>query len=327
MNEAVFLAVCQALKKGEGVVDWMYLDMVGLVTVGVGFLLKEEGDVDKLKWVRDGGGPASSADAHARWRELNSIGQAVREGRASAGTHSAYKDPGGVRLNMAGVLETKVRGKYATLKTWPEFRNFDDFPPDAQMAILIRAWGPFDYIRCPKFIAACGRRDWEIARQEIPYGAVKQVDANRNPSMQQMMENAVAQEYERRSLGKAYPSGPIYPRRMISAAGQAVRESLISNVLQQQNWSQVYRLLNGLSMREMLATLDETSNTQLSGIARNLATFGGPYNPARIRFALDTIKNRSVPSNPPPDVAQYGQDREAAEYLKQHKGQPKSIEF
>ena len=70
------------------------------------------------------------------------------------------------------------------------------------MAILIRSWGPFDKIHCPILIAACARRDWEAARKEIPYGAVKQIDANRNPSMQLMMENAVAQEYERRTLGR-----------------------------------------------------------------------------------------------------------------------------
>ena len=114
---------------------------------------------------------------------------------------------------------------------------------------------------------------------------------------------------------------------MVSAAGQAAKESLVGAVIRQQKWSEVYRLLNGLSIKEMLATLDEASNSELSGIARNLAAFGGPYNPARIRFALDVIKNRCVPSNVPPDVAQYGQDKDCDQYLRQHKGNPKMVEF
>jgi hypothetical protein len=326
MLEADFATVCKVLEKGEGTDDWMYLDVNGLVTVGPGILLKVESDVNKVKWVREGGGPASPDEARPRWRELYALGAPIRAKTEQAKPAGAYKDPGGVRLSMAGLLNTRVRGKYVALKAWPEFRNFDDFPPDAQAAILVRSWGPFDNIHCPKFIAACGKRDWEAARREITYRA-SQVDANRNPTMQRMMENAVGEEYERNALGKVYPVAPVFPGRMVSAAGKAAKKALLSPSLSANNWSEVYRLLNGLSMREMLATLDEASLDDLRGIARNLSVFGGPFFPARIRFALDVIKNRSVPANAPGDVIRTGQDKVAEEYLQQYKGHPKPIEF
>ncbi len=93
------------------------------------------------------------------------------------------------------------------------------------------------------------------------------------------------------------------------------------------NWREVYKLINGLSMTEMLGVFDSMLRSDLQPLARNLDYFGSDCNPKRIRFALDVILRRAVPDQVPPDVKQFGQDTEAQTYLKFHLGTPSPIEF
>src|SRR5262249_26957116 len=155
--------------KSEGDIDWMYLDKLGWVTVGRGWLLADEGSVGSYQWKRDGGS-ASVDDAKARWRQLEALGKPIRdvEGTQSK-TGGAFKDSGGVRLvaDQSATTVRMLRGKYAAMKQWAEFKDFDAYPPDAQLAILVRSWGAFSPAAAPNFVKACAARDWLAARDAI----------------------------------------------------------------------------------------------------------------------------------------------------------------
>jgi len=54
-----------ALKRWEGVVRYMYLDSIGLVTVGVGFMIPNVYSASTLPFVNTKGEPASQVESRS----------------------------------------------------------------------------------------------------------------------------------------------------------------------------------------------------------------------------------------------------------------------
>lgn len=62
------------LIRWEGAIPWMYLDSVGLVTVGIGNLLKAPGDADALPFMNLAANRlATTKEKEARWRAVVSM--------------------------------------------------------------------------------------------------------------------------------------------------------------------------------------------------------------------------------------------------------------
>lgn len=177
-------------KRFEGYVQWMYLDIKGLVTVGVGNLIDPEVSALSLPFVDHSGAKASAAQISAEWRKLKGMPELAKKG------HLACQAITELRLTDADI-HTLVRQRLAAnevglVKTFPEFQGWS---ADAQLGVLSMAWamGSGFPAKWPKFKAACLARNWLAAAADCRMkeagnpGIVPRNDAN-----QRLFQNAHA---------------------------------------------------------------------------------------------------------------------------------------
>jgi hypothetical protein len=145
----------------EGRIPWMYLDVRGLVTVGVGCLLAGEDQAVHLGWRHASGEPATVAEVRAEYRRV----QAMPPGLTAA----RYKGP--LRLPQGEVDRltlTRLRAN-AELLSRSFAPDWQSWPADAQLAALSMAWAcgaGWVGARWPRLTAACRARDWLRAADE-----------------------------------------------------------------------------------------------------------------------------------------------------------------
>lgn len=205
MRGVVFRAFPQFTRGLEGNVNHMYLDIKGLVTTGWGDLIDPIGAALSLPWLHDDNTLASQSEISDEW-------QSVKNGETSTTLH--LSDAG-----ITALVNNKLLENEQTLRGL--FPDWDNFPADAQLAILSLAWsygphldqGPAPF---PKFIWAANSGDWETAALE----SHEEDSANpglrpRNKANFVLLNNAaavVAQGldpdvlyYQKDLLGKPYP--------------------------------------------------------------------------------------------------------------------------
>lgn len=123
----------------EGYVPYMYLDVKGLVTTGVGNLIDPMNMAMNLPW-KLSGQPATQAQIADEWNLVKSNTTLAKHG------HLAAKGVTKLRLDKADVevlVGTVLNRFYGILKH--RFPEFDSWPADAQLATLSMAWacGPW----------------------------------------------------------------------------------------------------------------------------------------------------------------------------------------
>jgi GH24 family phage-related lysozyme (muramidase) len=119
----------------EGEVHWMYLDILGLVSTGIGNLIDPVGAALALPWKMPDGSLASHEQVVADWNNLKAQ-QGLRE------LHYDYAAPvTKVRLTAEDVAQL-VRSKLLTneVQLKRAFPTWDDWPADAQLAACSMAW-------------------------------------------------------------------------------------------------------------------------------------------------------------------------------------------
>jgi hypothetical protein len=143
----------------------MYLDVKGLVTVGVGNLLPTEAAAAALPFYQNGNPDDAADDSTKRqgWRAVH-----ARQDLAPRG-HVPFKDVCGLRLSsdaIRALVDSKLSSNEAVLRG--AFPQFDDWPADAQIGLLSMAWamGPGFASSWPKFAAACRALDFDKAAAE-----------------------------------------------------------------------------------------------------------------------------------------------------------------
>jgi hypothetical protein len=148
----------------EGVVPWMYLDVKGLVTVGVGNLVDPVELAVQLPFrLRANPDTAASPEQIAEeWRRIKSS-----PGLSKAG-YRACEPLTQLTLDDAGIdalIAQRLIANEPVLKTYPSFREFDSWPADAQLGLLSMAWalGPGGPVGFPHFATACGNQDFAEA--------------------------------------------------------------------------------------------------------------------------------------------------------------------
>lgn len=187
MHDAVREQIRGFLQENEGSIRWMYLDILGKVTTGVGFLIDSAKDAQALLFTQgDDGDRASAADIAAEWQKVK-----ADQAGAKAG-HRYFKDRTRLRLSEEDIDElfsTKVDTFEAALKKNAAFAAFDEWPADAQLGLLGMAWalGTGFAAKFPAFAAACARRDFDKAAAEshISNGTPK-----RNAAHEKLFRNA-----------------------------------------------------------------------------------------------------------------------------------------
>jgi len=169
-------------KKFEGRVSWMYLDIKGLVTVGVGNLIDPVEQALRLPFVHKvDGSVATQAQIRDEWSNLKRQQELAKRG------HRACEDITDLRLTEEGI-DTVVRERLATNEAHLKktFTEWDSWPADAQLGVLSMAWamGSGFTPKWPKFTGACKEQNWTNAaknckmREENNPGLVPRNQAN-----------------------------------------------------------------------------------------------------------------------------------------------------
>jgi GH24 family phage-related lysozyme (muramidase) len=153
----------------EGVIPHMYLDIKGLVTVGVGNLIDPVDSATALPFrfknkpgIATTGAPASKAQIAAEWQKLKN-----NRNLAHAG-HCACEPITDLELDDDAVntlIAQRLTANETFLKRQQPFKQFDLWPGDAQMALLSMAWamGPAGALNFHKFCASCEKLDFAAA--------------------------------------------------------------------------------------------------------------------------------------------------------------------
>lgn len=154
----------------EGRVKYMYLDIKGLVTVGVGNLVDPVGAATSLPFTfknkpgaAKAGQAASSTEIAAEWKKLKDDQSLAKKG------HRHCEPITDLELTDAAIdalIERRLTQNETFLKK--HFKDFDTWPADAQMGVLSMAWaaGPGFYNTFKNFSAACLALDFDKAATE-----------------------------------------------------------------------------------------------------------------------------------------------------------------
>ena len=171
-------------REHEGVVSHMYLDVVGLVTIGVGFMLPNPAAAQALNLVhRDTGDAAAAAEKSQDWESVNAQEKAKLAGTYKKFTKLDLPDEE-IDRELAGRLGDFVR----SLRQ--RFPDFDEFPDQAQIGLLdmIYSLGPRGLFHgFPKFCAAVDAQDWNTCARE---GVRRNVSDARNADLEQLFLDA-----------------------------------------------------------------------------------------------------------------------------------------
>lgn len=194
MRESVRRIFIQFNAPLEGRLHYMYLDVLGLVTTGVGNLIDSVAAAQALPWQVGDGGPAATADqVRAEWELVKS-----RQDLRNTPAERAFRPLTTLRLSDAAVdamIMAKVASNEASLKHTAEFAGFDNWPADAQLALLSMAWGMGPAFaaegRWPNFRAAVAAGNWTLAATQCDISSTGNPGViPRNAANRQLFGNA-----------------------------------------------------------------------------------------------------------------------------------------
>jgi GH24 family phage-related lysozyme (muramidase) len=164
MQQAVHDNFIAFTTKFEGRVQWMYLDIKGLVSIGIGNLIDPIDLAMDLPFVHkdDTAASASADEIETEWQTVKD-----RQDLAPSG-HLAFKDLTSLQLTDDSIDElvlSKLDQFQSTLENTTEFADLESWPADAQLGLLSMAWalGPAFGPGWPHFRAACADDDWAAA--------------------------------------------------------------------------------------------------------------------------------------------------------------------
>lgn len=146
--------------KQEGNFPHMYVDTVGVVTVGIGTALFKAADASALAFVERGTtDPADGATIEAEWAEVKK--------QAKGKLAGSYKQFTKLDLPPAEVLR-KFTEHMATFeeKLKAKWVKYPDFPKPAQLGLLDMIYNLGSFGDFPSFVAAVNKEDWTEAANQ-----------------------------------------------------------------------------------------------------------------------------------------------------------------
>ncbi len=151
----------------EGTVEYMYVDVKGLVTIGIGNLIDPIGMALALPFVKKVGGAATPAEITAEWTLIK---DADNSKQLKTKGHTACTALTKLKLTDAAILDLctrRLNSNELELKKVKEFKTFDEWPADAQLALQSMAWAMGEAFAAgtlwPSFRAACATMDFDGA--------------------------------------------------------------------------------------------------------------------------------------------------------------------
>ena len=177
----------------EGWVPYMYLDIKGLVTVGLGNLIDPVDQATILPFrFKDTGALASAEQIATEWRRIKDEVWLAKKGHTDAGPLTRLE------LNADAVdalVAERLNRNESYLMRQPPFQQFAAWPADAQMALLSMAWamGPAGPQKFTRFCAACVNLDFRTAAAECRMNEAGNPGlAKRNSANRTLLLNAAA---------------------------------------------------------------------------------------------------------------------------------------
>lgn len=169
----------------EGVVHFMYCDVLGLVTTGIGNLIDPAQMALGLPWLRADGSPATQREIAAEWMAVKARQDLKMQGGM------AYKQVTRLHLDDAGVAAL-VMGKLDANDAFliKRFPSFEDWPADAQLATHSLAWACGPAFRFPKLAAALENQDFDTAAAECTIHPEQGTIVKRNAAQRILYRNA-----------------------------------------------------------------------------------------------------------------------------------------
>lgn len=142
----------------EGRVHWMYRDVKGLVTTGVGNLIDPVDRALVLPWIKRGEGPATRSEVEAEWLRVKAMPAALHYQRYRG---ELTLDDEAINRLVRRALESNAMALSRSFDGW------ETWPADAQLGALSLAWAVGTSLaKWPQYAAACRRRDWMTAARE-----------------------------------------------------------------------------------------------------------------------------------------------------------------
>jgi GH24 family phage-related lysozyme (muramidase) len=151
----------------EGVCSFMYLDVKGLVTTGIGNLIDTPDEALSLPWKNPDGTPATRMQIAAEWSYVKSRqDMKLHGGMAYAKVTRLRLHAAGIDLAVSRTLDRMDRQLAA------RFPEYESWPADAQLATLSLAWACGAAFRFPKLEACLRAGDFEGASKECAINSV-----------------------------------------------------------------------------------------------------------------------------------------------------------
>lgn len=174
----------------EGTCSWLYLDVKGLVTTGVGNLVDPMPAALDLPWRRQDGSLAAPSEVEEAWQVVKHATAMQRLGGF------AFARLTTLRLDEAGIAAL-VRQRLTVDDQYLARRfasaDYADWPADAQLGILSMAWAMGPAFQFPLFAAAVERQDFAAAAKQCGIDTAGNSGvAPRNAANVRCFENAAA---------------------------------------------------------------------------------------------------------------------------------------
>lgn len=172
----------------EGRLPFMYLDRRNFVTTGMGNLLEPRSTAEALPWYDQNTGDTASIDEiDDAWDLVKSRTDLSHLGGG------AFKNVTSLRLTDSAIddlIFSKLFEMERYLERRPPFRDFQNWPADAQLGLLSMSWGMGPAFNFPRFQTHASQRRWADAATECRFNPDVGTIKIRNDRNQQLFRNA-----------------------------------------------------------------------------------------------------------------------------------------
>lgn len=161
----------------EGMTDYFYLDVKGLVSIGLGLLVDPVQSALGLSFVWPDGSGVHWSDVALAWGAVKSHPELRTRG---GGAYAGLTKIRATRDSLDKMALAKLAENESILKQ--TFADFEDWPAPAQLATLCMAWayGAYFTRTWPHFTAACLAQDWATAEKECHASAAELARQNQS---------------------------------------------------------------------------------------------------------------------------------------------------
>lgn len=190
----------------EARLPFMYLDVKGLVSTGLGNLIDATGPpplrppndservashqiARRLLWLTESEEEASGEDVDAEWDQIKAR---LDQARFGGGTFRQFATLHLSDEEIDRLVFDKLDEMEGVLRRRPPFAGFDDFPADAQLGLLSMSWGMGPAFNFPKFQGFVAAGDWAQAATECRFLPEIGTIVERNDRDQRLFTNAAA---------------------------------------------------------------------------------------------------------------------------------------